>query len=220
MVEDQTNATTVLVIEDDESVREACRQTLEREGYRVPIAPDGEQGLRLVQRLKPDAALVDLRLPGIAGIDVLRRSRDIDPHLVLIVITGYGTMQSAIEAMRIGASDYLCKPFDGQLLLDAVGHGLQRRSAAPTRPRPAPGDQVDISSATAIRQILERAHRDEDFVARLTQQGSQALAAYPISPAEAAALISGDVRFIEGRIGKLTQDQRTWFTCRLQQEIW
>jgi len=118
---------TVLVIDDEDSMREGCRQVLADDGYRAEVAENGEQGLRLVRQLGPRIVLVDLKMPGIGGLEVLARIREIDPSIATVVITGYGTIDSAVEAMRTGASDYLCKPFDDKVLLGAVERGVKRR---------------------------------------------------------------------------------------------
>lgn len=113
-----------LVIDDEESIREGCRQALEAGGYLTWIAPDGVQGLRLIEDLRPKIVLVDLKMPGVDGLEILQQIRRIDPGIVSIVITGYGTVDSAVEAMRRGAADYLRKPFDDKVLLETVRRGV------------------------------------------------------------------------------------------------
>ena len=130
MVTEAARETAVAIIDDEESMREGCRQTLAEEGYRTAVAADGEEGLRLVAQTRPNVVLVDLKMPGISGMEVLWRIRQIDPGIVTIVITGYGTIASAVEAMRAGASDYLTKPFGDDRLLSAVAHGLRREPVA------------------------------------------------------------------------------------------
>ena len=125
MVCSQIRKPVILVIDDEESMREGCRQALEGEGYRAAIAGDGEQGLRLVKQLGPSVALVDLRMPRVSGMEVLAKIREIDPSIVLIVITAYGTVESAVASMKLGAFDYLCKPFDEEALLGAVRRGVR-----------------------------------------------------------------------------------------------
>ena len=127
MVREPMHETTVLVIDDEESIREGCRHLLEYQGYRVVTARNGEQGLRLVERTRPDVALLDLRMPGMNGMEVLRRIREVAPDVLVIIITGYATLESAAEAMQLGACDYLCKPIDEWQLLAAVEDGLEKR---------------------------------------------------------------------------------------------
>ena len=115
----------VIVIDDDESMCEGCRQTLESEGFRAAIALDGKQGLILIKAIHPKVALVDLKMPGMSGQEVLARISELDSSVVSIVITGYGTINSVIETMKVGAYDFLTKPFEPEKLIDSVKEGIK-----------------------------------------------------------------------------------------------
>ena len=115
----------VVLIDDVESMREGCRQTLEEEGLRTAVASDGLEGLRLIESMRPHVVLVDLKMPGISGIDVLEKIPDIDPSIVPIVLTGYGTIDSAVESMKIGAFDFLTKPVEPEKLIETVRRGIE-----------------------------------------------------------------------------------------------
>jgi len=104
---------------------EGCRQTLEESGFSTAVALDGSEGIRLIEEVRPDVVLVDLKMPGISGIEVLRRIPEIDTHVVPIVITGYGTIDSAVESMKIGAFDFLTKPFEPEKLVESVRRGIK-----------------------------------------------------------------------------------------------
>ena len=117
--------TAVVVIDDEESMCEGCRQTLEENGFRTEIACDGSEGLRLVKNVRPNVVLVDLKMPGTSGLEVLERIPGIDPGIVPIVITGYGTIDSAVESMKTGAFDFLTKPFEPEKLLESVRRGMK-----------------------------------------------------------------------------------------------
>ena len=118
----------LLIIDDDEAIRDSCSQALGRNrGYAVTAAVDGKSGLDLVRKLKPDLALVDLKLPGMGGIEIIREIRKIDPHIVTIIVTGYPTVISAVEAMKNGAYDFLPKPFTPDELRIIVKRGLDKR---------------------------------------------------------------------------------------------
>lgn len=119
----------VVVIDDDESIREGCRLALEGQGYRAAVVADGSQGLRLLESARPPVVLLDLRMPGVSGMEVLQRLPAIDPRIVPIVITGYGTAETAVEAMKLGAFDFIGKPFDPDQLVDVVARGMDRWSA-------------------------------------------------------------------------------------------
>ena len=115
----------VVVIDDEESICEGCRQTLEAEGFRAAIARDGTEGLKLVEQFHPKVVLVDLKMPGMSGMEVLAMISEFDPSIVTIVITGYGSIDSAVETMKIGASDFLTKPFAPEKLLESVKRGME-----------------------------------------------------------------------------------------------
>lgn len=117
----------ILVIDDEESMRDSCRQTLERSGYAVETARDGYEGLRAVLHRKLDLVLLDLRMPGLDGLEFLRRARSERPELDVIVITGYSSVDSAVDCMRLGAYDYLPKPFEAEALRLVVGRAMQKR---------------------------------------------------------------------------------------------
>lgn len=114
----------VVVVDDEEAIREGCRMALESEGLRIETAANGTLGLALLERVKPRVALLDLRMPGVAGIDVLKKLPQIDPRIVPIVITGYASVQSAVDSMKLGAFEFLTKPFETTQLLDTVQRGI------------------------------------------------------------------------------------------------
>ena len=117
----------VLVIDDEEAMRDSCQQVLSREGYRVETAADGEGGLRKMRQLSPDIVLVDLKMPRIDGLEMLKEITELDPTAVAVVITGYATVESAVEAMKCGAYDFLPKPFTPEELRIVTQRGLERR---------------------------------------------------------------------------------------------
>ncbi len=117
----------ILVIDDEEAMRDSCRQVLTREGYNVEVAIDGVSGLRMANDLKPDMVLVDLKMPGISGQEVLERINDLDQSISTVVITGYATVSAAVESMRYGACDFLPKPFTPNELRSVVRRSLERR---------------------------------------------------------------------------------------------
>ena len=117
----------ILIIDDEEIVLDSCLAVLEGGNYEIVTAPDGTEGLKVAQGFAPDLVLVDLMMPGISGFEVLEGLRGIDPTIVAIVITGYSTVESAVEAMKKGAFDFLPKPFTPDELRMIVQRGLERR---------------------------------------------------------------------------------------------
>ena len=118
---------TIVVIDDDYVMRLSCRKTLQKTGYIVHCFEDGHKGLEAVAELRPDLVVVDLKMPGLSGLEVIPRVGAIDPNIVIVVITGYATVSTAIEAMKSGAYDFLPKPFSPDELRLIVARGLERR---------------------------------------------------------------------------------------------
>lgn len=112
----------VLVIDDDEFVLELLDEFLTDSGYNVSTADSGEAALEQIKSASPDVALVDFKLPGIDGLETIRRISKISPDTVTIIMTGFPTLDSSIMAIRLGASDYILKPFK----LDEVSLSLQK----------------------------------------------------------------------------------------------
>ena len=107
---------TILVIDDEERVREGCRKVLVRDGYEVTIAESGGVGLDLIEGQHYDLILLDLMMPSLSGFDVLARVKKLHPDTVIIVISGYATVENSIEAMKQGAFDFIPKPFSPEQL--------------------------------------------------------------------------------------------------------
>ena len=115
---------TILVVDDEETMRDSCCQILSKDGYLVDAAEDGDSGLQKIMEIKPDLVLVDLKMPGMSGMELLEKIGDIDPNIVSVVITGYATKESAIEAKRRNAFDFLPKPFTPNQLRVVIKRGL------------------------------------------------------------------------------------------------
>lgn len=118
----------VVVIDDDYAMRLSCKQILAKMGFEVEVFDNGADGLDGVARVKPALVVVDLKMPGIGGMDVVSRVHEIDPEAVIVVITGYATVGTAVEAMKSGAYDFLPKPFSPDELRVIVHRGLERRA--------------------------------------------------------------------------------------------
>jgi NADH-quinone oxidoreductase subunit E len=114
----------VLIIDDEEANAEGCSQTLIKSGYRAAIARNGAQGLQISVSAHPGVVLLDLKLPDMSGMDIISRLVKLEAAVVPIVITGRSTVEAAVEAMKLGAFDFLTKPCDPEKLLEAVRRGL------------------------------------------------------------------------------------------------
>jgi NADH:ubiquinone oxidoreductase subunit E/CheY-like chemotaxis protein len=157
-----TGAVDVVVIDDEESMCEGCRQTLEEEGYRSLAAHDGTHGLELVKQSHPNVVLLDLKMPGMNGLEVLPRIHEIDTSIVPIIITGFGTIDSAVESMKIGAFDFITKPFEPEKLLETVARGVKlselRKESKKREEIPAPvkkPEQAPVDKQGALLKGLE-----------------------------------------------------------------
>ncbi|MDY0042281.1 MAG: hybrid sensor histidine kinase/response regulator [Desulforhabdus sp.] len=151
----------VLVIDDEEIARISCQRVLKREGIQVTLAASGREGLDILMRDPHDLVLVDLKMPEMDGVEVARRIQHYDKNVVVIIITGYATIESAVAVMKEGAYDYLPKPFTPDELLIVVRRGLEKR-------------RLDRESR-ALREEKEAMERN--FITMVTHQLRSPLAA-------------------------------------------
>lgn len=114
----------ILVVDDEKGVCDLFKKLLTKEGYDVSTALSGEACLKAMKKKEPDLVLLDLKMPGMDGIEVLRRIKKINNNIVVIIVTAYGGIKSAREAMMLGAYDYITKPFDIDHVKALVKDGL------------------------------------------------------------------------------------------------
>src|SRR5438309_8121693 len=120
-----TDQPEVLVIDDEVGPRESLRMLLKPD-YQVRTADCVEAGIKLLKEKSPDTIVMDIRMPGMTGIDGLRKIREIDPHLSVIMLTGFGALETARKALRLGANDYVSKPFDATEMREIIGRNVER----------------------------------------------------------------------------------------------
>jgi signal transduction histidine kinase len=135
----------ILVIDDEMGPRESLRMLL-KPNYQVHTADSVEAGIKLLKEKRPDAVISDIRMPGTSGIEGLRKIREIDPHVAVIMLTGFGALETAQEALRLGANDYINKPFDAREMREVVGRNVERT-------------RVHRTSETAATEIQELNNR-------------------------------------------------------------
>ncbi len=125
------STTRVLIVDDDRDISSLLSALMNKEGLSSMMAHDGETALGMVQLARPDMMLVDVKMPGIDGMEVLKRVRETDPHLPVVLITAYADISASVAAMRAGAYDYLAKPFDHseviRVVRTALAEGERRR---------------------------------------------------------------------------------------------
>ena len=168
----------VLVIDDDESMRIACRQSLERAGYVVSTAENGDQALEKIRQESFDVALLDLRMPGLPGMEVLKRLKQESPNTAVVIITGYATIDSAVEAIKSGADDYLPKPFTPEALVSAV----ERAAVAARR----------ALENACIGQELERKMLAQSLIGRSEAMSQVVRLIHKAAPVDSTVLITGE----------------------------
>ncbi len=117
----------ILVVDDEASMRQLLEIALGKEGYRVTTAESGQKALRFVEKSAVDLVISDIRMPDMTGVEVLRKVKDIHPQIPVIMITAYASTETAVEALRLGAYDYITKPFKIEELKNTLNHALEKR---------------------------------------------------------------------------------------------
>lgn len=200
----------VLVVDDEPTVTKSCRRILAEEGYEVLTTESGRDGMNRAFAQEFDLVLTDLKMPDLDGMELVRALRHKRPQTAVVVITGYGTVRSAVEATRLGVSDYIEKPFTPEQIVAAVDQALPSEESQP---------ELRIE-AELVKAVLRLASRDQDFGAQLLTEGSSVLTGFPLSSETKAAIVSGDIVWIEKECGELSVEERDWLERRLQAEIW
>ncbi len=142
---------TILVVDDEDNIRHTLRGVLADEGYEVVEAPDGRRALELLQHIEPRLAIVDVWMPEVDGIELVERMRAQAPGVPVIVISGHGTIETAVRVIRLGAFDFLEKPFPLDALLRVVGRALSDGGSGPSASAVEPAAAPTPSVAPARR---------------------------------------------------------------------
>jgi two-component system response regulator PilR (NtrC family) len=169
----------ILVIDDEEIMREILETLLTREGYEVRLAASGAEGLDLARAVPFDAAIVDIMMPGLDGIATLDELKRIDEDMGVIIVTAYASVESAIAAMKTGASDYVTKPFKNEQLLVAVRNAMERRRL--------------VHENRSLRQnIQERYHKFANIIGRSPRMRQVFDLIIQAAPSRSTILIQGE----------------------------
>lgn len=150
----------VLVIDDEMGPRESLRMLL-KPNYQVHTADSVDAGIKLLKEKNPDAVITDIRMPGASGIEGLRRIREIDPHVAVIMLTGFGALETAQEALRLGANDYINKPFDAREMREVIGRNVERTRL----------HRTGITAAEEIKELNNRLLKELAQKERLASLG-------------------------------------------------
>lgn len=168
----------ILIIEDDKNTREGLSRVLTKEGYQVILSDDGNDALKKVRRENLDLILTDLKLPGADGLKILKDAKKLRPELAVILITAYGTIESAVEAMQAGAEDYLTKPINVGHLRHLVRKALER--------------QVLFRENIYLRQELKKRYRLENIIGQAPKMQSIFETIIQIAPTKSTVLLEGE----------------------------
>jgi DNA-binding NtrC family response regulator len=203
----------VLVIDDEQIVLDSVSRILKDESFEVEVTQSGRQGLEWALNRDYDIVLTDLRMPEIGGMRVLRDIKRANPSQPVVIITGFGTVKSAVQATKLGAAEYLEKPFSPHELVKTVRSALA--SAKTKRP-----EEQGIIHKEEVLSVLEKAATDLELGCSLLQFGADALDEFNLTGPEKLAILTGDIHWIEKYVGTLSPAQRKWLDLRLSAEIW
>jgi len=168
---------TIIIIDDDDQLRKSFEKLLIEEGYDVESAASGEAGLKLVREKVPDLVILDVRLPGMNGLETFQHIHEIEPKLPVIMMTAFGTTETAIEATKMGAFDYILKPFDIPDMLLVIGQALEAG-----RFMRSPVDMNVIPDNASAEALIGRSRPMQDVYKAIGR----------VSPTDATVLIRGD----------------------------
>ena len=212
----------ILVMEDEESVARGLEMVLEEEGYDVDLAYTGAGALETFEKSSFDLVVADLRLPDSDGLEIIKIVKERKPETEVVVITGYSSVSSAVDAMKIGVADYLPKPFTESEIKVAIGNALSREKIASQEKaeRSVEPAAENLIQKQEVLRVLERTNRDVEFARNLLEGDSTALRAYDLSWEARAAITSGDLNWLRKNVGRLTDEQMIFVNKRLQREAW
>lgn len=168
----------ILVIDDDEAILQSCRTILEDQGHEVEVASEGDTGLARLCRTSFDLVLIDLRMPGKDGLEILQQAGRIDSNLVSIIFTAYGTIESAVEAVKKGAFNYITKPFTAGQLVTAVSTALEHSRL--------------VRDNVWLRQELNQSRSVDGIIGRSVGLEMVLATVAKVAPSGANVLVSGE----------------------------
>ncbi len=149
---------TILVVDDDPQLRQSFEKLLKAEGHVVLTAPSGEHGVEIAAGSEPDMAVLDVRLPGMNGLETFKMLRGMYPALPVLVMTAYGTTETAIEATKMGAFDYVMKPFNVPDVLNLIGRAVEVRKPRPVSDA-AIGAHALLGRSVAMQEVCKQIGR-------------------------------------------------------------
>src|SRR4030042_212756 len=168
----------LLVVDDEAVIREGMRRILASQGYHVDTSASGRTATEIIQEQDFDVVITDLKMPGMDGIEVLKTIRILQPEVPVIIITGYSTVDTAVEAMKNGAFDYIAKPFTSELIIEKVRKAVDYKTLA-------------IENFYAKKKLRAGAGFD-DFVGESVEMQKVYRRIMQVAPTDSTVLITGE----------------------------
>jgi DNA-binding NtrC family response regulator len=172
------SAARILVVDDEKNAREALARILREDGFDVATAGDAEQAVEEVTRFAPDVLITDVKMPGVSGISLMGRARELSPELMVIVVTAFGTVEDAVQAMKLGAETYLPKPVNLDALKAVLEKALEKRKL--------------LQETRLLREQVREKYKFENIVGN----GPEMMAVFStierVAPSRASVLIEGE----------------------------
>ena len=210
----------ILLVEDEPTVARGLKMVMDEEGYDVDWADTGLIALNKFRAKKFDLMVADLRLPDIDGMEVIERVRESRPETKVVIITGYPSVATAVRAVKIGVSDYLRKPFTDNEFIAAVDTAMNDQRRDSMEKLIVDTQEERLIQRQEVIRVLEKASQDSNFWQALMDRGSAVLQDYRLSNTAKAAILSGDLNWVQNNVGKLTEDQLLFIYKRLEREAW
>ena len=207
------NKTRILVIDDQPSEVKMISLILESAGYKVVYVHSGSEGIEMIKNSTFDLVLTDVIMPDVGGMEVLEEIKKANPYLPVVMMTGYASVSRGVQALKLGALDYLQKGFTPLELISSIESALAKAKTQMM-------EKEDLIHKEELLKVLERAALDPQFTTSLLYQETDVLDNYGLTGAEKRAILAGDIEWIEDHIGKLSAAQKLWLEYRDQSELW
>lgn len=190
---------TILIVDDEPDIREILRDRLEGYGYRVITAVNGEEALTAIETEDPDLTFLDIRLPGMDGMDVLKKVKGMNPDSIVVMITAYGTIEQAVEAMKHGAYDFITKPLNPSLIQMTVTKALERKTLIDENiylRREVQRNIETLKAKIGMEEIIGESSKMQDLLGQVAK----------VAPTDATILIQGETGTGKELIAKIIHD--------------
>lgn len=210
----------VLLMEDEINLAKGLEMVMQEEGYKVDLALTGQGALDKFKASEFDLLVADLRLPDMDGMEVVQRVCEKQPGTGVVIITGYPSVSSAVQAVRMGVADYLRKPFTEEEFKSAVKTALKKRERESMEELIVETQKERLIQKEEVVRVLERAYQDDAFWRALMENGLETLEGYQLSQKAKAAILSGDLQWIRKNVGDLSEEQLMFIYKRLEREAW